>query len=66
MLAYASARFRCQSLGHAVGSMLFSGTTPVICLFLWHNTGLIYSPFLYILMLVAMGLGALIWGDWKR
>jgi MHS family proline/betaine transporter-like MFS transporter len=58
-------RFRCQSVGHAVGSMLFSGTTPVICLFLWHKTGLSYSPFLYILALVAMGLGALIWGDWK-
>jgi MHS family proline/betaine transporter-like MFS transporter len=59
-------RFRCQSLGHAVGSMLFSGTTPAICLFLWHYTGLIYSPFLYMLMLVVMGLAALIWGDWKR
>jgi MFS transporter, MHS family, proline/betaine transporter len=59
-------RFRCQSLGHAIGSMLFSGTTPAICLFLWHHTGLIYSPFLYMLILVVMGLGALIWGDWKR
>jgi MFS family permease len=54
-------RFRCLSLGHTFGSMLFSGTTPVICLFLWQATGLSYAPFLYFLFLVAMGLSAFLW-----
>ncbi|MBX9805701.1 MAG: MFS transporter [Alphaproteobacteria bacterium] len=56
-------RFRCMSLGHTIGSMLFSGTTPVVCLFLWQFTSLSYAPFLYFLFLVVMGLAAFIWGD---
>jgi MHS family proline/betaine transporter-like MFS transporter len=58
-----SVRFRCLSLGHTVGSMLFSGTTPVVCLFLWQSTSLSYTPYLYFLFLVVMGLMAFIWGD---
>jgi MHS family proline/betaine transporter-like MFS transporter len=58
-----SVRFRCQSLGHTLGSMLFSGTTPVTCLFLWQNTSLPYAPYLYFLFFVAMGLTAFIWGE---
>lgn len=54
-------RFRCLSLGHAVGSMIFSGTTPVICLSLWQITGLSYAPFIYFLFLVIMGVSAFIW-----
>jgi MHS family proline/betaine transporter-like MFS transporter len=54
-------RFRCLSLGHALGSMAFSGTTPVICLSLWQMTGLSYAPFLYFLFLVAIGMSAFIW-----
>jgi MHS family proline/betaine transporter-like MFS transporter len=59
-------RFRCLSLGHTVGSMLFSGTTPVICLLLWHNTSVPYLPYLYFMGLVTMGLTAFIWGDADR
>ena len=58
-------RFRALSLGHTIGSMLFSGTTPVVCLFLWQSTNLSYAPFLYFLFLVVMGLMAFIWGDRK-
>lgn len=56
-------RFRCLSLGHAVGSMLFSGTTPMICLFLWQSTALPYLPYLYFLFFIAMGLTSYIWGS---
>ena len=55
-------RFRCLSLGHTIGSMLFSGTTPVVCLFLWQHTSLSYIPYIYSLCLVTMGLVAFIWG----
>ena len=57
-----SVRFRCLSLGHTIGSMLFSGTTPVVCLFLWQSTSLSYAPYLYFLFLVVMGLAAFFWG----
>lgn len=56
-------RFRGLSLGHAIGSMLFSGTTPFVCLILWHSTALSYAPYVYFLFLVTMGLTAFIWGD---
>lgn len=54
-------RFRCLSLGHALGSMIFSGTTPVICLSLWQITGLTYAPFAYFLFLITIGTTAFIW-----
>jgi MHS family proline/betaine transporter-like MFS transporter len=54
-------RFRCFSLGHAFGSMIFSGTTPVICLSLWQFTGLSCAPFIYFLFLVTMGSVAFAW-----
>jgi hypothetical protein len=54
-------RFRCLSLGHALGSMIFSGTTPVICLSLWQITGLTYAPFAYFLFLITIGTIAFIW-----
>jgi MHS family proline/betaine transporter-like MFS transporter len=56
-------RFRGLSLGHTVGSMLFSGTTPFVCLLLWQTTGLAYVPYLYFLFLMLMGLMAFIWGE---
>lgn len=55
-------RFRCLSLGHAIGSMIFSGTTPVICLFLWQQTKLAFAPYLYFIGLILMGLSAYFWG----
>ena len=54
-------RFRCLSLGHTIGSMLFSGTTPFVCLLLWKTTATAHAPFLYFLFLVLMGLIAFIW-----
>ncbi|MBM3469007.1 MAG: MFS transporter [Alphaproteobacteria bacterium] len=54
-------RFRSFSLGHAIGSTLFSGTGPVICLFLWQITGLSYVPFIYFSLLITMGVSAFIW-----
>lgn len=60
------ARFRCQSLGHTIGSMLFSGTTPVVSLFLWQVTGLSYVPYLYFFFLVSLGMGAYLWAERTR
>jgi MHS family proline/betaine transporter-like MFS transporter len=54
-------RFRCLSIGHTLGSMIFSGTTPVICLILWQKTGLAYAPYIYFLCLTVMGLAAYFW-----
>jgi MHS family proline/betaine transporter-like MFS transporter len=55
-------RFRALSLGHTIGSMLFSGSTPFVCLLLWQNTGLDYLPYVYFFCLVAMGTAGFIWG----
>lgn len=56
-------RFRGLSMGHTVGSMFFSGTTPYVCLLLWQMTGLAYIPYLYFLFLILMGWTAFIWGE---
>jgi len=52
-------RYRCISIGHSVGSMLFSGTAPCIGLMIWHKTNLAYAPMFYFLLLVLVGLAAL-------
>lgn len=54
-------RFRSFCLGHAIGSMLFSGTTPVICLYLWQTTGFSFAPFAYFLFLITLGITAFSW-----
>jgi MFS transporter, MHS family, proline/betaine transporter len=54
-------RFRSFCLGHAIGSMLFSGTTPVVCLFLWQKTGFAFAPFAYFLFLITLGIIAFSW-----
>jgi MHS family proline/betaine transporter-like MFS transporter len=56
-------RFRALSLGHAVGSMLFSGTTPFICLVIWQNSNLPFAPFIYFTCLLIMALIAFVWGS---
>lgn len=56
-------RFRGLSLGHAVGSMLFSGTTPFLCLMIWQSSNLSFAPFIYFTCLLIMALTAFIWGD---
>ncbi len=48
-------RCRYLSFGHAVGSVLFSGSTPFISLWLWHNTQNTIAPLLYFGFLASMG-----------
>lgn len=48
-------RFRCSSLGHAMGSMLFSGTAPLFSLWLWKVTHCQISPLFYFLALSMVG-----------
>jgi MHS family proline/betaine transporter-like MFS transporter len=54
-------RFRSLCLGHAMGSMIFSGTTPVVSLYLWQMTGFSYAPFAYFLFLITLGVAAFSW-----
>lgn len=54
-------RFRSFSLGHAFGSMLFSGTAPVISLSIWQMTGISYAPYLYFLFLITVSTIAFSW-----
>lgn len=48
-------RFRCSSLGHAIGSMLLSGTAPVCSLWLMKITNNSIMPLLYFLGLSMVG-----------
>lgn len=48
-------RCRCLSFGHATGSILFSGSTPFISLWLWQSTKSAIVPFLYFGLLAFMG-----------
>jgi MHS family proline/betaine transporter-like MFS transporter len=60
-------RFRGLSLGHAVGSMLFSGTTPFVCLVIWQQTNLAFAPFIYFTCLLFMAFFGFTWGKkWKK
>jgi MHS family proline/betaine transporter-like MFS transporter len=52
-------RYRCMSLGHSIGSMLFSGTAPCIGLMIWHATNLAYAPMFYFIFLISLGLAAI-------
>jgi hypothetical protein len=47
-------RYRCVSLSHALGSMMFSGTAPLICTFLWQTTSFPTIPFLYLTFLTLL------------
>jgi len=51
-------RYRFLSLGHALGSCLFSGTAPVAASLLWHQSLTCWVPFLYFIFLLSLaGLG---------
>lgn len=52
-------RFRCISIGHAIGSMVFSGTAPFLSLWIWKCTGQATSPLWYMLGLTILGLVAI-------
>lgn len=44
-------RYRYLSIGHAVGSMLFSGTAPLYATFLWQQTRIIAAPLIILIFL---------------
>jgi MHS family proline/betaine transporter-like MFS transporter len=48
-------RYRTVSFGHAIGSALFSGSTPIISFWLWHITQIEVIPLLYFLLLSLLG-----------
>lgn len=52
-------RYRFVSLGHAIGSVLFSGCAPAISLFFWIQTNIVFIPFLHGLFLCGCVYGAL-------
>lgn len=49
--AHVGSRYRFVSLGHAIGSLLFSGCAPAISLYFWIETNFVYVPFLHGLIL---------------
>lgn len=57
-----SVRERCRgaSLGHSLGSLLFSGTAPFLSLWLWNFTEIIIAPFLYFLILCSISYFAIL------
>lgn len=55
-----SERCRGASIGHALGSMLLSGSTPFISLWLWRVTHWETAPLLYFLMLCVISYVALL------
>jgi MFS transporter, MHS family, proline/betaine transporter len=56
-----SIRCRCLSIGHATGSMLFSGSTPALNMALWHTFQWELSPLLYFTALLTMGWLGMYW-----
>lgn len=55
-----SERCRGTSLGHALGSMIFSGSTPFISLWIWNFFKIPSAPFYYFLILCVLSYIALI------
>lgn len=45
-------RYRGLSLGHTLGSMIFSGSAPIISLFIWRQSGAEQGPLAYFMGLV--------------
>ncbi len=52
-------RFRCVSLGHAIGSMALSGTAPFLSLWIWQKTTQNSAPLFYFMFLTLLGYFAL-------
>ncbi len=48
-------RYRGVSIGHAVGSMLMSGTANFICIYMIREYELVYFPIFYIMVFVIIG-----------
>ncbi len=47
-------RYRCMSFGHSIGSMIFSGSAPVVGLWVWQMTGLVQAPLIYFVLLTLL------------
>lgn len=47
-------RHRCLGLAHAMGSMIFSGTAPLVGMTLWKLTGIAQIPLAYCFVLIGM------------
>jgi hypothetical protein len=54
-------RMRMYSLSHSIGSMLFSSTTPFVCMLLWQGTGLFSFVLAYFLLQLIVLLFAVIY-----
>lgn len=46
-------------IGYSIGSEMFGRNAPVICLWLWHVTGWVCAPAIYIMVISFMGLMSL-------
>jgi hypothetical protein len=57
LFARVSTPERCRTIffGHAMGSVLFSGSTPALSLWLWQRSQVVFMPFVYFVFLVGMG-----------
>ncbi len=53
-------RYRCVSLGHALGSMICSGTAPLVCTTIWYQTEFSLAPILYMAALTFLSSTSLI------
>ncbi len=49
-------RYRCINIGHAIGSLIFSGTTPAFALLIWQKTHIETLPLLYVLCFPGLAL----------
>lgn len=54
-------KYLLHSISYNIGSEIFGRSTPVICLWLYAATGLAFSPLIYILSLVTISLGLILW-----
>jgi MFS family permease len=53
-------RYLVMGVGYSIGSELFGRNAPTICLWLWHQTGNVQAPAIYISLLCFLGTLALI------
>lgn len=57
---HVSQRYRGLSLGHGIGSAMFSGTAPAFCTWATYATGFMSFPLVHMIFLVLLGLCGLI------
>ena len=48
-------RYKCLSLSHTIGSMLFSGSAPFIAMYIYKETNIIFMPGFYLIFLICIG-----------